>query len=194
MWGEMTPIGAISDVKELGAPSSATTATLGHMPNGRFDAVDFKPSYRGSVRGRRARYSGSKLQWTSSGQAGALRWEVAVAGVAWTFLAVVAVVVALFLSLSAKLFVWPAQNALQGAHADAIVVLGGPGPVGKWPSSSRKSMLLRSCSFRSPPPAGTVRGPIYPASGSSASGPILSARWVKLASLPVRPGRMVGIA
>ncbi len=37
-------------------------------------------------------------------------------------------VVALFLSLSAKLFVWPAQNALQGAHADAIVVLGGPGP------------------------------------------------------------------
>ena len=50
MWGEMTPIGAISDVKELGAPSSATTATLGHMPNGRFDAVDFNPSYRGSVR------------------------------------------------------------------------------------------------------------------------------------------------
>jgi uncharacterized SAM-binding protein YcdF (DUF218 family) len=35
---------------------------------------------------------------------------------------------ALFLSLSAKLFVWPAQNALQGTHADAIVVLGGPGP------------------------------------------------------------------
>jgi len=65
------------------------------------DAVDYEPSYGGIVRGQK----GARI-----------------------FLAVVAVVVALFLSLSAKLFVWPAQNALQGAHADAIVVLGGPGP------------------------------------------------------------------
>lgn len=41
---------------------------------------------------------------------------------------VAGLVVALFLSLSAKLFVLPAQNAVQGLHADAVVVLNGPGP------------------------------------------------------------------
>jgi len=40
----------------------------------------------------------------------------------------VAVVVALVVSLTAKLFVWPAQDAVAGVHADAVVVLGGPGP------------------------------------------------------------------
>jgi uncharacterized SAM-binding protein YcdF (DUF218 family) len=42
--------------------------------------------------------------------------------------AVAASLVLLLVSLSAKLFVWPAQNAANGLHADAIVVLGGPGP------------------------------------------------------------------
>jgi uncharacterized SAM-binding protein YcdF (DUF218 family) len=41
---------------------------------------------------------------------------------------VVVALVLLFASLSAKLFVWPAQNAAKGLHADAVVVLGGPGP------------------------------------------------------------------
>jgi uncharacterized SAM-binding protein YcdF (DUF218 family) len=36
--------------------------------------------------------------------------------------------VALFLSLSARLFVWSAYNGVEGVHADAVVVLGGPGP------------------------------------------------------------------
>lgn len=38
------------------------------------------------------------------------------------------VALALFLALSAKLFVWPAYDGLREAHADAVVVLGGPGP------------------------------------------------------------------
>jgi hypothetical protein len=38
------------------------------------------------------------------------------------------VAVALFASLSAKLFVWPAQDPIDGTHADAVLVLGGPGP------------------------------------------------------------------
>jgi hypothetical protein len=42
--------------------------------------------------------------------------------------AVVGLVLALFLSLTAKLFVWPAQNAVEGLHADAVVVLNGAGP------------------------------------------------------------------
>ena len=71
------------------------------MLDSRLDGVDCEPSYGGTVRGQK----GARI-----------------------FLAVVAVVAALFLSLSATLFVWPAQNALHGAHADAIVVLGGPGP------------------------------------------------------------------
>ncbi len=37
-------------------------------------------------------------------------------------------VLALFLSSTAKLFIWPAENAVQGLHADAVVVLNGPGP------------------------------------------------------------------
>jgi uncharacterized SAM-binding protein YcdF (DUF218 family) len=41
---------------------------------------------------------------------------------------VAAALVLLFVSLSAKLFVWPAQNAAKGVHADAVVVLGGLGP------------------------------------------------------------------
>jgi uncharacterized SAM-binding protein YcdF (DUF218 family) len=39
----------------------------------------------------------------------------------------VGVLLALFVSLTARLFVWPAQDALAGARADAVVVLGGPG-------------------------------------------------------------------
>jgi len=42
--------------------------------------------------------------------------------------AVAGLVVALFVSLTGKLFIWPAQNAVQGLHADAVVVLNGPGP------------------------------------------------------------------
>lgn len=42
--------------------------------------------------------------------------------------AVAGLVVALFVSLSAKLFIWPAQDAVQGLHADAVVVLNGKGP------------------------------------------------------------------
>lgn len=42
--------------------------------------------------------------------------------------AVVMVLLALWLSLSARLFVWPAQDAVERAHADAVVVLNGPGP------------------------------------------------------------------
>ncbi|MGH9107166.1 MAG: YdcF family protein [Acidimicrobiales bacterium] len=45
-----------------------------------------------------------------------------------SFWAAGGLVVALVAALSAKLFVWPAQDPLEGAHADAIVVLGGPGP------------------------------------------------------------------
>lgn len=36
--------------------------------------------------------------------------------------------VALFLSLTARLFIWSAYNAARSVHADALVVLGGPGP------------------------------------------------------------------
>ena len=39
-----------------------------------------------------------------------------------------AVVVTLFVALSAKLFVWPASNPVQGARADAVLVLNGAGP------------------------------------------------------------------
>lgn len=35
--------------------------------------------------------------------------------------------VALFLSLTAVLYVWPAQNSLKGVKADAVLVMGGPG-------------------------------------------------------------------
>ena len=38
------------------------------------------------------------------------------------------VVVLLWLALSAKLFVWPAHDPVEGAHADAVVVLNFPGP------------------------------------------------------------------
>jgi uncharacterized SAM-binding protein YcdF (DUF218 family) len=41
---------------------------------------------------------------------------------------VAGLLLALVLSLSARLFVWSAYNAVQGVHADAVVVLGGPGP------------------------------------------------------------------
>ncbi len=34
----------------------------------------------------------------------------------------------LFLSLTAKLFVWPALDPVEGTSADAVLVLGGPGP------------------------------------------------------------------
>jgi uncharacterized SAM-binding protein YcdF (DUF218 family) len=90
--------------------------------------VDCEPSYRGSVRGQK----GALLELETAVEPASDRQGTSLGSSShrsvWTFLAVVAAVVALFLSLSAKLFVWPAQNALQGAHADAIVVLGGPGP------------------------------------------------------------------
>jgi len=41
---------------------------------------------------------------------------------------VLLVVVLLWLALSAKLFVWPAHDPVEGAHADAVVVLNFPGP------------------------------------------------------------------
>jgi hypothetical protein len=37
-------------------------------------------------------------------------------------------VVALWGSLSAVLFVWPSLDPIKGTHADAILVMGGPGP------------------------------------------------------------------
>lgn len=40
----------------------------------------------------------------------------------------VLIVVGLFASLTARLFVWPAQDAVAGAHADAVVVFNGPDP------------------------------------------------------------------
>jgi hypothetical protein len=42
--------------------------------------------------------------------------------------AVVMVLVALWLALTARLFVWPAHDPVERAHADAVVVLNGPGP------------------------------------------------------------------
>lgn len=39
-----------------------------------------------------------------------------------------ALVVALVLALTARLFVWPADNPLSGVHADAVLVMNGPGP------------------------------------------------------------------
>jgi hypothetical protein len=44
---------------------------------------------------------------------------------------VVLVLVVLWVALTAKLFVWPAQDPVQKAHADAVVVLNGVGP--RWP-------------------------------------------------------------
>ena len=41
---------------------------------------------------------------------------------------VAALLVALFFSLTARLFIWSAYNAAHDVHADAVVVLGGPGP------------------------------------------------------------------
>ena len=47
----------------------------------------------------------------------------------WVLCWTVAVTLVLLVgSLTAKLFVWPAQNVAKGLHADAIVVLGGLGP------------------------------------------------------------------
>jgi uncharacterized SAM-binding protein YcdF (DUF218 family) len=46
-------------------------------------------------------------------------------------IAVVLVLLVLWLSLSARLFVWPAHDPVRGAHADAVVVLNGPGA--RWP-------------------------------------------------------------
>ncbi len=40
----------------------------------------------------------------------------------------VVLVVGLFASFTARLFVWPAQDALSGAHGDAVVVFNGPDP------------------------------------------------------------------
>ena len=40
----------------------------------------------------------------------------------------VLVVAGLFASLTARLFVWPAQNSVDHVHADAVVVLNGPDP------------------------------------------------------------------
>jgi hypothetical protein len=37
-------------------------------------------------------------------------------------------VVALFVALTAKLFVWPAHDPVAGVHADAVLVMNGPGP------------------------------------------------------------------
>ena len=46
--------------------------------------------------------------------------------------------VALFVSLSAKLFVWPASDPVNGARADAVVVLDG-GLAGRSPSNWPRS-------------------------------------------------------
>jgi uncharacterized SAM-binding protein YcdF (DUF218 family) len=42
--------------------------------------------------------------------------------------AVVAVLVLLWVGISAKLFIWPARDPVAGAHADAVVVLNFSGP------------------------------------------------------------------
>lgn len=42
---------------------------------------------------------------------------------------------ALFLSLTAKLFVWPARDPVDGEHADAVLVMNGPGH--RWELASR---------------------------------------------------------
>jgi len=42
--------------------------------------------------------------------------------------AVLAVLALLWVALSAKLFIWPAHDPVQGAHADAVVVLNFSGP------------------------------------------------------------------
>ena len=75
----------------------------------------------------------------------------------------VALVIALFCSLTAKLFVWPATDPVTGAHADAVVVMGGPGP--RWDLAlelarehSAPVILLSVASVRWDCPAQSVGG------------------------------------
>jgi uncharacterized SAM-binding protein YcdF (DUF218 family) len=94
-----------------------------------------RPSYRevGGIRGRwHNRYVAGQVLLTvepSGRGTGVLSSRARARGrrpkVCWV---VAGLVVALLLSLSARLFVWPAQNAVQGLHADAVVVFNGSGP------------------------------------------------------------------
>lgn len=93
--------------------------------------VDAPPPRAAGTPWRRGRHPGRGSRTVGGGAGGGSRR----ARPRRKLLVIGALVVALVLALSAKLFVWPADSSVQGAHADAILVMNGPGP--RWAVAAR---------------------------------------------------------